>query len=85
MRRLHCVYMFCCCHFVPEQYTLSHMLYCTRLRVNKKVQVGNDQEKAQPEGNSHSNKVLIHREHIVNRLSSYFPISGHSYPNLTKH
>ena len=38
----------------------------------KKIQVGNDQEKAQSEKNSY-NKVL--REHIV---SSYFQTGGHS-------
>ena len=54
----------------------------------KKVQVGNDQEKAQPEKDSHSknrggkkqtnNKVLRPCIHLVSRMSSYFPIGGHS-------
>ena len=47
----------------------------------KKVQIGNDQEKAQSERNSHSknrggknfidNEVLILRKHIVSQVSSY--------------
>ena len=55
---------------------------------NKKVQVGNDKEKAQPERKSHSenrggkkqieNKALTLRKRIVSRLSSYFPLGGHS-------
>ena len=64
---------------------------CNRSKINKKVQIGNDQEKAQSERNSHSknskkgggktqidNKVLILRKHIVSRVSSYFPIGDHS-------
>ena len=62
----------------------------------KKVQVGNDQEKAQSERKSISknrggkkginNQALILLKHIVSRMSSYFlnrwPLS---YLNLTKH
>ena len=57
----------------------------------KKVQVGNDQEKAQLERNSHSKNqggkktkltiryyILILRQHILSRVRSYFPIGGHS-------
>ena len=53
----------------------------------KKVQVGKDQEKAQSEKDSHSkkagkkqtnNKVLRPWIHLVSRMSSYFPIGGHS-------
>ena len=53
-------------------------------RRNKKIQVGNDQEKAQSERNSHSKNrggektKLTIREHIVSRVSSYVPIGGHS-------
>ena len=57
---------------------------------HKKVQVGDDQVKAQSERNIHykkprrenpnlsDNQVLILREHIVSQMSSYFPIGGHS-------
>ena len=58
----------------------------------KKVHVGNDQEKVQSERNSRSkidagknqidNQELILREHIVSLVSSYFPIGGHSVPAL---
>ena len=54
----------------------------------RKVQVGNDQEMAQSKRNFHSinrgmvktkmTQVLIPRKYIVNRVSSYSPIGGHS-------
>ena len=55
----------------------------------EKVKVGNDQEMARSERNFHSknpggkknlinNQVLILRKHIVRRMSSFFPIGGHS-------
>ena len=55
-------------------------------RIAEKIQVhvGNDQEMAQSERNSQSKnrgvgkKVLIPGKHIVSRVSSYFPIGGHS-------
>ena len=66
-----------------------------RYKLCKEVQVGNDQEKAQSEKDSHSknrggkkqtkNKVLIPRIHFVSRMSSYFPNRWSlSYLNLTR-
>ena len=57
--------------------------------IHKKVKVGNDQEISQSERNSYTknrgkNKLtimyieLILRKLIVSRVSSYFPIGGHS-------
>ena len=69
---------------------LSTAIFYSVLRLkhstnHKKVQEGNDQEKSQSERNSHSknrggknNRALILRNHIVSRVSSYFPIGSHS-------
>ena len=56
--------------------------------LHEKVQVGNDQEMAQSERNSHSTnrrmgktKIALrylYQENIVIRVSSYSPIGGHS-------
>ena len=60
----------------------AYKITCPR-SVNKKEQVGKDQEKAQSEKDSHSknrggknqtnNQVLYTMKHIVSRMSSYFP------------
>ena len=42
------------------------------------IKVGNDQEVAQSEGNSHSKNRGGKNKHIVSRVRSYFPIGGHS-------
>ena len=51
----------------------------------KTVQVGNDQEKAQSEKNSHSKNQgggkktrMTLRYLLVSRVSGYFPMGGHS-------
>ena len=65
------------------------------LDINKKVQVGKDQEKAQSEKDSHSKNRggkkpnqqpgTYTMKHIVSRMSSYFPNRWPlSYLNLTK-
>ena len=62
------------------------MLYICRT-LYWKIKVGDDQKTAQSERNSHSkNRGGKHIAH-VGRMSSYFPIGGHSvyvYRNLTK-
>ena len=57
---------------------------CSSVHAMYRVKVGNDQEMAHSERNSHSqnrsvdNQALILREqHIVSRVSSYFPIGGY--------
>ena len=53
--------------------------YCSidslQISSNKKVQVGNDQEKAQSKNRGEEN--IIDNDHIAIRISSYFPISDH--------
>ena len=51
---------------------------------DQKVNVGNDQEMAQSETNSHSKnrggktKLTIREQHIVSLVSSYIPKGGHA-------
>ena len=59
-------------------------IQCITDKPNKKVKEGNDQETGQSERNSHSkteeidDEVPMQREHIVSRVSSYFPIDDNS-------
>ena len=74
---------------------MVNQIYPSELQLNKKVQVGKDQEKAQSEKDSHSKnrggkkpnqQSGTHTmKHIVSRMSSYFPNRWPlSYLNSTK-